>query len=112
MAADAIVFAMANPVPEIAPVAAVPVARWWSPRAASDYPNQVNNSVAFPGIFRGAPRCPGARHQRRDEDRAAEAIAGCVSDDELNPFFIIPSVFDSAVPKAVAGAISGKAARG
>jgi malate dehydrogenase (oxaloacetate-decarboxylating) len=74
----------------------------------SDYPNQINNVLAFPGVFRGLLDARAAEITTPMLRRAAEAIAACVSDDELNPFFIIPSVFDATVPQAVAAAISGR----
>ena len=73
----------------------------------SDFPNQINNVLAFPGVFRGLLD---ARATEITVDmllRAAQAIAHVVRDDELNPSFIIPSVFDTDVPKAVAAAIRG-----
>jgi len=106
MAPDAIVFAMANPNPEVLPeeiegdVAVIATGR-------SDYPNQINNVLAFPGVFRGLLDAK-AREIRIDMLlKAAEAIALVVKDDELNPNFIIPSVFNTDVPKAVAAAIRG-----
>ena len=76
----------------------------------SDYPNQINNVLAFPGVFRGLLD---ARAKEITLDmllRAADAIAHVVTDDEINPNFIIPSVFNPAVPKAVAAAIRGRPA--
>jgi malate dehydrogenase (oxaloacetate-decarboxylating) len=101
-----IVFALANPDPEVDPAEA-------SQRAAvvasgrSDYPNQINNVLAFPGVFRGLLD---ARARDITVDmllRAADAIAHVVTDAELNASYIIPSVFDAKVPKAVAKAIQG-----
>lgn len=104
MAADPIVFALANPDPEIDPaVAAKHAAVVASGR--SDYPNQINNVLAFPGVFRGLLD---ARAQHVTDEmliRAAEAIAHVVTDEELHPAFIIPSVFHSDVAKRVAAAI-------
>ena len=106
MAEKAIVFALANPDPEVDPAEA-------SQRAAvvasgrSDYPNQINNVLAFPGVFRGLLD---ARARDITVDmllRAADAIAHVVTDQELNASYIIPSVFDAKVPKAVAKAIQG-----
>jgi len=105
MAADPVVFALANPDPEIDPVAAAPFAAVVA-SGRSDYPNQINNVLAFPGVFRGLLD---ARAQEITIDmllRAADAIARTVKDEELNPSFIIPSVFNMEVPKAVAAAIS------
>jgi len=106
MAADPIVFAMANPDPEVDPAAA---ARYAAVVASgrSDFPNQINNVLAFPGVFRGLLDV--RAHQVTTEMmlRAAQAIAHVVSDDELNPSFIIPSVFHHDVHTAVAAAIAG-----
>ncbi len=104
MAAGSIVFAMANPDPEIDPV----IARKYASVVAtgrSDQPNQINNVLAFPGIFRGL--LDANAHKITDEMlvAAAEAIADCVSPEQLNTSFIVPSVFDSGVVKAVAEAV-------
>jgi malate dehydrogenase (oxaloacetate-decarboxylating) len=107
MADEAIVFALANPDPEVDPAEA-------GKRAAvvasgrSDYPNQINNVLAFPGVFRGLLD---ARADHVTVDmllRAADAIARVVTDEELHAAFIIPSVFHPDVAKKVAAAISGK----
>ena len=101
MAKDPIVFAMANPVPEIMPeIAAGHVSVMATGR--SDYPNQINNVLAFPGIFRGALDVRATAISEAMKVAAAEAIAGVISDDELNPDYIIPSVFNRAVAPAVA----------
>ncbi|MDT0202367.1 NAD-dependent malic enzyme [Nocardioides sp. AE5] len=107
MAADPIVFALANPDPEIDPAVA---ARFATVVASgrSDYPNQINNVLAFPGVFRGLLDARASHITTEMLLRAAEAIAHVVTDDELHPSFIIPSVFHPDVPKAVAAAISGK----
>jgi malate dehydrogenase (oxaloacetate-decarboxylating) len=104
MAAGSIIFALANPDPEIDPV----IARKYAAVVAtgrSDQPNQINNVLAFPGIFRGL--LDANAHKITDEllVAAAEAIAGCVSPDQLNASFIVPSVFDPNVTKAVAAAV-------
>jgi malate dehydrogenase (oxaloacetate-decarboxylating) len=104
MAAGSIVFAMANPDPEIDPA----IARKYASVVAtgrSDQPNQINNVLAFPGIFRGL--LDANAHKITDEMlvAAAEAIADCVSPEQLNTSFIVPSVFDSGVVKAVAEAV-------
>ena len=106
MAPDPVVFALANPDPEVDPAEA---ARFAAVVASgrSDYPNQINNVLAFPGVFRGLLDAR-ARDVTLDMMlRAAEAIAHVVGDDELNPSFIIPTVFNADVPKAVAAAIRG-----
>lgn len=109
MAKHGIVFAMANPVPEIQPelimddVAVVATGR-------SDYPNQINNVLAFPGIFRGALDCRAREMTVAMYLEAADAIASLVSPEELHREHIIPSVFDDRVAPAVAAAVQ-KAAR-
>lgn len=101
MAADPIVFAMANPTPEIMPeVAAGHVAVMATGR--SDYPNQINNVLCFPGIFRGALNCRASRINEAMKLAAAHAIAETIGDDELHADYIIPSVFDRRVGEAVA----------
>ncbi|GAA1905497.1 NAD-dependent malic enzyme [Nocardioides lentus] len=103
---QAVVFALANPDPEVDPGEA-------GKRAAvvasgrSDYPNQINNVLAFPGVFRGLLDARATDVTIDMMLRAADAIAHVVTDEELNASFIIPSVFDTAVPKAVARAIAG-----
>jgi len=106
MAAGSIVFALANPDPEIDPV----IARKYASVVAtgrSDQPNQINNVLAFPGIFRGL--LDANAHKITDEMlvAAAEAIAECVTPEQLNSSFIVPSVFDATVVKAVAAAVKG-----
>jgi malate dehydrogenase (oxaloacetate-decarboxylating) len=96
MASDAIVFALANPQPEIDPELAQPYVRVMA-TGRSDYPNQINNVLCFPGIFRGALDC---RARRINEDMklaAARAIASVVSEEELNELYIIPSIFNEQV---------------
>ncbi len=108
MADDAVVFALANPDPEVDPAEAEKYAAVVA-SGRSDYPNQINNVLAFPGVFRGLLD---ARAHEITVDmllRAAKAIALVVKDDELNPNFIIPTVFHPDVPKAVAAAIRGRA---
>ncbi len=107
MADDPVVFALANPDPEVDPAEAVKYAAVVA-SGRSDYPNQINNVLAFPGVFRGLLD---ARATDVTVDmllRAAEAIALVVKDEELNPSFIIPTVFHPDVPKAVAAAIRGE----
>jgi malate dehydrogenase (oxaloacetate-decarboxylating) len=106
MADQAVVFALANPDPEVDPVEAEKYAAVVA-SGRSDYPNQINNVLAFPGVFRGLLD---ARARDVTIDmllRAAEAIAHTVRDEELNQSFIIPSVFHPDVPKAVAAAVRG-----
>jgi malate dehydrogenase (oxaloacetate-decarboxylating) len=104
MAPRPIVFALANPVPEIMPEDAAPYVSVMA-TGRSDYPNQINNVLCFPGIFRGALDC----HARRINDQmklaAAKAIQSIVSENELNEDYIIPSVFDKRVVGAVVKAV-------
>ena len=105
MARDSIVFALANPEPEIDPVEAAKYARVVA-TGRSDYPNQINNVLAFPGIFRGM--LDGGSHKITDEAliAAARAIASVVTDEALSAIYIVPSVFDPSVAPAVAEAVS------
>jgi malate dehydrogenase (oxaloacetate-decarboxylating) len=107
MADQAVVFALANPDPEVDPAEAEKYAAVVA-SGRSDYPNQINNVLAFPGVFRGLLDARASEITVEMLLRAAEAIALVVKDDELNPNFIIPTVFNTEVPKAVASAISGK----
>ena len=102
---DAILFAMANPVPEIMPDVAKAAGARIVGTGRSDFPNQVNNVVAFPGIFRGA--LEGHAKQITEEMKlaAAEAIAGLVSDDQLSDDFIMPEAFDPRVADVVSKAV-------
>ena len=104
MNADSIVFALANPDPEVDPAVATQHAAVVA-TGRSDYPNQINNVLAFPGVFRGLldARAGGVTTQMLL--RAADALAHCVSDDQLNPYYIVPSVFDENVSKSVAAAV-------
>ena len=110
MAPGAIVFALANPDPEIDPLLASRHATIVA-TGRSDYPNQINNVLAFPGIFRGMLDA-GAKEITQDIlVAAAKAIAGCVSSEQLNNSFIVPSVFDPQVAPAVAAAVQGATRR-
>ena len=102
---DAILFAMANPVPEIMPDIAKAAGAKVVGTGRSDFPNQVNNVVAFPGIFKGA--LEGHARQITEEMKlaAAKAIAGLVSDEELNEDFIMPEPFDPRVADVVSQAV-------
>ncbi|MCW2820106.1 MAG: NAD-dependent malic enzyme [Marmoricola sp.] len=106
MAAKPIVFALANPDPEIDPAEAGQYAAVVA-SGRSDYPNQINNVLAFPGVFRGLLDARAKYVSMEMLLRGADAIAHCVSDEELNASFIIPGVFDGRVPKDVAKAIQG-----
>jgi malate dehydrogenase (oxaloacetate-decarboxylating) len=105
MAADRIVFAMANPEPEIAVDKALPHCRIIA-TGRSDFPNQVNNLLAFPGIFRGALDVRARAINEPMKLAAAHAIAGIIPDDHLTEDYIVPSVFDRKVVRAVARAVS------
>jgi malate dehydrogenase (oxaloacetate-decarboxylating) len=98
---DPIIFAMANPDPEIFPEDAYEHAAVMA-TGRSDYPNQINNVLCFPGIFRGALNCRASKINESMKIAAANAIAGIVGEDELHADYIIPSVFDKRVAKAVA----------
>jgi malate dehydrogenase (oxaloacetate-decarboxylating) len=108
MAPDAMVFAMANPNPEVAPEEAAPYARIIA-TGRSDYPNQINNVLAFPGIFRGALDVRAQQITEPMKTAAARAIAGIVGDGELREDYIIPSVFNRDVAPAVADAVAQEA---
>jgi malate dehydrogenase (oxaloacetate-decarboxylating) len=108
MAPDPVVFAMANPVPEVQPeevgqdVAIMATGR-------SDYPNQINNVLAFPGVFRGALDVRASAINEEMKLAAARAIAGVIGDDELHAEYIIPSVFNRRVVEAIAEAVADAA---
>ena len=101
MAPDPIVFAMANPTPEIMPEEAAPYVAVMA-TGRSDYPNQINNVLCFPGIFRGALTCRASKINEEMKLAAAHAIAGIIAPEELHPEYIVPSVFDKRVAEAVA----------
>ncbi len=105
MNADAILFAMANPVPEIMPDAARAAGARVVGTGRSDFPNQVNNVVAFPGIFKGALEGRAVQITEEMKLAAARAIAGLVPDDKLNEENIMPEAFDPRVAEAVAEAV-------
>jgi malate dehydrogenase (oxaloacetate-decarboxylating) len=101
MGRDPIVFAMANPTPEIMPEEAQPYVRIMA-TGRSDYPNQINNSLCFPGMFRGALDVRASKINEEMKLAAAYAIASCILDSELSEEYIIPSMFDKRVASAVA----------
>ena len=111
MNSDAIIFAMANPVPEIDPELAKKAGARVVGTGRSDYPNQVNNVLAFPGIFKGALDVRASCINEEMKLAAADALAGLISDDELTEDYIIPKAFDERVAPAIAKAVA-KAARG
>jgi malate dehydrogenase (oxaloacetate-decarboxylating) len=110
MAPDAMVFAMANPNPEVSPEEAAPYARIIA-TGRSDYPNQINNVLAFPGIFRGALDVRASAITEEMKVAAAEAIAGIVLSQELREEHIIPSALNRDVAPAVAAAVARVARR-
>ena len=109
MAPDSIVFAMANPTPEIFPDEAREAGARVVGTGRSDFPNQVNNVIAFPGIFKGALEARAERITEPMKLAAAEALAALVSDEELSEEFIMPDPFDPRVADAVAAAVSARA---
>ena len=110
MANDAIVFAMANPTPEVPPEELAGLAAVVA-TGRSDYPNQINNVLAFPGVFRGALDVRARDITEGMKLAAGEAIAGVVGQDELGPEYIVPSVFNREVVRAVAAAVADAAER-
>lgn len=110
MAGDAIIFACANPTPEIYPEQAKAAGARVVATGRSDYPNQVNNVLAFPGIFRGTFDVRARDINDDMKIAAAKAIAGLISEEELTEEYVIPAAFDERVGKAVAEAVA-KAAR-
>lgn len=104
MATDPIVFAMANPVPEIMPDEAEGIVRVMA-TGRSDYPNQINNVLCFPGLFKGLLEARAKRVTTEMLLKSAKAIASIVKDDEIKEDYIIPSVFDKDVVKAVCDSV-------
>ena len=111
MANKPIVFALANPIPEIMPEEAMEKALIVA-TGRSDYPNQINNVLAFPGIFRGALNVRASKITEEMKLAAAYAIAGCVPQSQLNPEYIVPSVFNREVVQRVAAAVQEAAIDG
>ena len=108
---DAIVFPMANPIPEIMPDEAFKGGARIVGTGRSDYPNQINNVLVFPGVFRGALDVRAREITEEMKLAAAKALAALVSDDELSEKFIIPTVLDERAAKAVAKAVADEAIR-
>ena len=108
MAKDPIVFAMSNPDPEISPEEASPFAGVMA-TGRSDYPNQINNVLCFPGIFRGALDCRSNTINEEMKLAAANAIASVVDDTHLNADYIIPSVFDTNIAKKISESVQAAA---
>ncbi len=111
MAADPIVFAMANPTPEIMPEEAAKGGVRVMATGRSDYPNQINNVLVFPGIFRGALDAKATGITEEMKMAAAKAIASIVTDEELKEDYIIPGAFDDRVAKVVAKAVADEAVK-
>ena len=109
MAKDPMIFPMANPVPEIYPEDALAAGAAVVGTGRSDFPNQINNVLAFPGIFRGALDVRASDINEEMKVAAALAIANLISDDELRPDYIIPAAFDKRVADAVAKAVAAAA---
>ena len=109
MAKDSIVFAMANPTPEIMPEEAKKGGARVVATGRSDYPNQINNVLVFPGIFRGALDVRAADITERMKIAAAKAIASIIADEELTEDYIIPGAFDKRVVEVVAKAVAQEA---
>jgi malate dehydrogenase (oxaloacetate-decarboxylating) len=105
MTHDPIVFALANPDPEIAPEDAEPYVRVMA-TGRSDFPNQINNVLCFPGFFRGLLDVRAQKILPEMKVAAAEAIADLISENELHTDYIVPSVFDRRVAQAVSAAVS------
>ncbi len=106
MAKDPVIFAMANPTPEIMPDEAKAAGAKVVGTGRSDYPNQINNVLAFPGIFRGALDVRASDINDEMKIAAAKALSGLISDSELNADYIMPAPFDPRVGKAVAEAVA------
>ena len=106
MASDAIVFACANPVPEIMPEEAIEAGARIVGSGRSDYPNQINNVLAFPGLFRGTLDVRASEINEEMKVAAAYALANLIPEDKLNEQYIIPSPFDKAVVPAIARAVA------
>ena len=108
---DAIIFACANPTPEIFPDDAKAGGAKVIATGRSDFPNQINNVLAFPGIFRGTFDVRASDINEEMKMAAAKALADLISDDELSPDYIIPKAFDKRVGPAVAAAVAEAARR-
>jgi malate dehydrogenase (oxaloacetate-decarboxylating) len=112
MAVDPIIFALANPVPDIMPQEALAAGARIVATGRSDFPNQVNNSLVFPGVFRGALDVRATTITIDMELAAAQALAGVIPQRELRPDYIIPEAFDFRVPPSVAEAVARSAIDG
>lgn len=103
---DPFIFAMSNPTPEIMPNEAKAAGAYIIGTGRSDFPNQINNVVAFPGIFKGALKVRATQINEAMKIAAANAIAGCVADSELTPDYILPNAFDRKIADAVSEAVA------
>lgn len=106
---DPIIFAMANPVPEIMPDVAKEAGAVVVGTGRSDFPNQVNNVLVFPGFFKGLLRVGATKVTQEMKIRAAEALASVITDEELNADYVLPGAFDERVADAIADAVSAEA---
>lgn len=106
---DPIIFAMANPVPEIMPDEAKEAGAVVVGTGRSDFPNQVNNVLVFPGFFKGLLRVGATKVTQKMKIRAAEALASVITDEELNADYVLPGAFDERVADAIADAVSAEA---
>ena len=106
---DPIIFAMANPVPEIMPDVAKEAGAVVVGTGRSDFPNQVNNGLVFPGFFKGLLRVGATKVTQEMKIRAAEALASVITDEELNADYVLPDAFDERVADAIADAVSAEA---
>ena len=111
MADKPVIFSMANPTPEIMPDVAKKAGAAVVGTGRSDFPNQINNVLAFPGIFRGALDCRASEINEEMKIAASYAIASLVGDDELTPEYILPQAFDKRIGKAVAEAVKKAAVK-
>lgn len=111
MADKPVIFSMANPTPEIMPDVAKKAGAAVVGTGRSDFPNQINNVLAFPGIFRGALDCRASEINEEMKVAASYAIASLVGDDELNPEYILPQAFDKRIGKTVAEAVKEAAVK-
>ncbi len=106
---DPIIFAMANPVPEIMPDVAKEAGAVVVGTGRSDFPNQVNNVLVFPGFFKGLLRVGATKVTQEMKIRAAEALASVITDEEINEDYVLPDAFDERVADAIADAVSAEA---
>lgn len=106
MAKDAVIFACANPTPEIFPEDAKAGGAKVVSTGRSDFPNQINNVLAFPGVFRGAFDVRASDINDEMKIAASQALANLISEEELSPDYIIPKAFDKRVGPAVANAVA------